>query len=151
MLKIVALGNLLRGDDGAGPTIVQKLTALDLGTEIELFDAGADAFILLEYLMQKDPLIIIDCAQMGKNAGDYVVFPVKKSNFETLSSTISMHGFSFAEIYKMALALGDAAPCTIIGIEPKSINFNEGLSIEVEKSIPLIIKFIIEEAKKYAA
>ena len=150
-MKIISLGNILRGDDGIGPAILQELRDSNLGMDFELLDAGADAFFVLEYLIQKEPLLIIDCAQMGKEAGDFVIFPVEKSNFETLSSAISIHGFSFAEIYKMALSLGDVAPCTIIGIEPKSINFNEGLSDEVRRSIPLIINFIIGEAKKNAA
>jgi hydrogenase maturation protease len=151
MLKIIALGNILRGDDGIGPVVLQELSRLNSENFFELIDAGADAFILLEHMMQKEPLLIIDCARMGKPPGEVVIFSVEKSNFETADSAISTHGFSFAEIYRMAMTLGEVAPIIIIGVEPHRINFNEGLSEMVKKSIPLIINFIMGEAKKYAA
>ena len=150
MLKIISLGNMLRGDDGIGPIILQELERQNLGQTFNLIDAGSDAFILLEHLTQKDPVLIIDCAKMGKLPGEFAVFPVEKSNFEMVSKTISIHGFSFAEIYKMAITLGEVAPTRIIGIEPKSTNFNETLSNEVKSCIPSILNYIIGEANKHA-
>ena len=151
MIKIISLGNTLRGDDGIGPAVLQELSKMNLGGNFELIDAGSDAFILLDHLTQKEPILLIDCAKMGENPGKFVVFPVEKSNFEALSNAIAIHGFSFAEIYKMAVMLGKAAPCTIIGIEPKTIAFNEPLSDEVKNSIPHIINYIIGEANSHAA
>ncbi len=151
MLKIISLGNILRGDDGIGPIVLQELEKKNIFQTTGLIDAGSDAFIILEHLTQKDPIIIIDCAKMGKNPGEYAVFSVEKSNFEMIGKTISIHGFSFAEIYKMAVGLGEVAPCRIIGVEPQSINFNETLSDEVKNSIPSILNYIIGEANNYAA
>ncbi len=151
MLKIISLGNMLRGDDGIGPAVLQELRKMDIEGSFKLIDAGADAFILLDHLTQDDPLLLIDCAKMGKKAGEITIFPVEKSNLATVSKIIAIHGFSFAEVYKMAASLGKTAPCTIIGVEPKTIAFNEPLSNEVRNSIPLIINFIIGEANKHAA
>ena len=39
---------------------------------------------------------------------------------------------------------------SIIGIEPKEIEFNSGLSEEVKNSIPTVVKIVVEEAKRYA-
>jgi Ni,Fe-hydrogenase maturation factor len=50
----------------------------------------------------------------------------------------------------LAKSIGDVAPCSFIGVEPKTINFNEPLSDEVRKQIPEIIKMVLEEAKFYA-
>ena len=59
-------------------------------------------------------------------------------------------GMGFADIYKIAAALGTPAPCKIIAVEPKQLNFNAHLSGEVEKSIPEIIKLVMMETKRYA-
>jgi Ni,Fe-hydrogenase maturation factor len=49
----------------------------------------------------------------------------------------------------MAEKFGPKPDCSIIGIEPKSINFGEKLSDEVKQSLPSIIKMVIEEATQY--
>ena len=49
----------------------------------------------------------------------------------------------------MANQFDQVAECTIIGIEPKSIEFGQKLSNEVKQSFPSIINMFIEEAKKY--
>ena len=55
----------------------------------------------------------------------------------------------FGEVFKMAEQFGQMADCTIIGVEPKSIEFGQKLSDEVKQSLPSIINMVIEEAKKY--
>ena len=63
---------------------------------------------------------------------------------------LSMHGFSLAEVLKMAQSIGVEPDVTIVGVEPKEIKFNTGISREVEKSIPTIMRMVMEEAKSYA-
>ena len=44
MLIVIGLGNYLRGDDGIGPVIIQKLQEYPKSLQIKLVDAGSDAF-----------------------------------------------------------------------------------------------------------
>lgn len=148
MISVIALGNELRGDDGIGPRVLVQLKQSEYKERAHFIDAGADAFIVLDHLRKSEPVVIIDCAEMEKKAGDVIRFEAKRSNLGLMDQLISLHGFGLAEIYKMAETLGPVAPCTIIGIQPKSIEFNSRLSDEVEKSIPKIINLVIEEIKK---
>jgi Ni,Fe-hydrogenase maturation factor len=50
----------------------------------------------------------------------------------------------------MANALGITAECSIIGVQPKTLDFGDRLSEEVKGSVPEIINLIITEANKYA-
>ena len=70
MLKIIGLGNLLRGDDSVGPVIIQKLQKLTLSIPMELYEIGMDALAILEHLIGSEPILIIDCAKMGKKPGE---------------------------------------------------------------------------------
>ena len=149
MLKVISLGNELRGDDRIGPAVVNELRMMNLPEPMTLIDAGADAFTVLEHLIAEDPMLIIDCARMGKQPGETVKFKVDSSNISTFEKSISLHGFSFGEVFKMAEQFGPTAECTIIGIEPKSIEFGQKFSDEVKQSLPSIINMVIEEAKKY--
>jgi len=149
MLKVIGLGNLLRGDDSVGPVVVRELAESSHATNMQIVDAGADAFILLEHLLGEEAVLIVDCADMGLKPGQFIKFDVTEADFEQLSSNISLHGFSFAEVYQMARRMGRPAPCTIIGVQPKSIEFNSTMSFEVRQNIPQIIDAIVEEAKKH--
>lgn len=151
MVKVISLGNQLRGDDSIGPLVVEQLRKIETPVPLCLIDAGSDAFRLLEHLIDEEPVIIIDCAKMGKKPGQAIKFKVADSEFKPIEKSISLHGFSFSEVLAMAGNIGKIADCTIIGIEPKSIDFGKELSEEVKLSIPAIINMVIEEAKKYGS
>jgi hydrogenase maturation protease len=149
MLKVIGIGNIIRGDDGIGPSVIQELEQSFPTKLCTLVDAGVDAFTVLEHLMQSDPILMIDCVKMGKNPGEIRIFKLDQVNISKFDSVISLHGYRFTEIFKIAQALGSIPKCTLIGIEPKTIEFNKNISKEVEQSIPSIINLVIEEAKLY--
>jgi hydrogenase maturation protease len=150
MIIVIGLGNFLRGDDAIGPLVIEKLKEFNNTADFKLLNAGMDAFSVLDYLMGSHPVIIIDCAKMGKKPGEVVEFNVNDGNITRVSEKFSLHGIGFADIYKIAAALGTPAPCKIIAVEPKQLNFNAPLSSMIESSIPEIIKLVMMEAKSYA-
>ena len=150
MLKVIGIGNILRGDDGIGPAIIRHLENKFSPELIQLYDAGSDAFAVLDHLIQPQPVIVIDCAQMGSRPGTIQVVTVRDSDYIDKNLGISLHGVSLAEIWQMARSMGETPALTVIGIEPKKIAFNSDLSEEVKNSIPAAVKIIVEEAKKYA-
>jgi hydrogenase maturation protease len=150
VLKIIALGNELYGDDGIGPAVLCALRQKVTETSARLVQAGGDAFILLDHLLMQDPVLIIDCARMGKKPGDILKLRVGRLQPQWMANGISLHGFSIGEILKLARELGSSAESMVIGIEPKSIEFNTGLSAEISQRIPAIIDLVMEEIKNYA-
>jgi hydrogenase maturation protease len=149
MVKIISLGNELRGDDSIGPAVIEQLNKSDLSVPMNLIDAGTDAFTILDHLIGEDPIIIVDCMKMGAEPGNIKKFNIEEVTIRQIEKSISLHGFGFGEIYDMAKDIGDVAECTLIGIEPKSIDFGEVLSDEVKDSLPFVVKMVIEEANKY--
>jgi hydrogenase maturation protease len=145
MLKVIALGNSLRGDDGIGSMVLDLLRQQVNNSDVLLLDTGSDPFTLLEQLIQPEPVLIIDCARMGRQPGDVVKFRIDQSNLAWADEAISLHGFSLAEVYQMAQKLGPVAGCQIIGVEPKSIAFNQKISPEVKNSIPVVLQMVNEE------
>jgi hydrogenase maturation protease len=150
MLRIIALGNELYGDDGVGPVVLDELRKEVGVNSAELINAGSDAFILLDYLLKKDPVLIIDCARMGKEPGDILKFRTSQMQPQWVSNNLSLHGFSIGDILAMARQLDSSAESVVIGVEPKSIVFNTGLSAEISRNIPAIIDLVREEIKNYA-
>jgi len=147
MLKVVALGNVLRGDDGIGIIVLDELKKEKM-QNVKLLDIGADAFSLLEHFLESDPIIIIDCARMNKIPGEVLKFQIDQANLSQADNMVSLHGFSLAETYNMAKKIGDVAECHIIGVEPKTVEFNKTISSVVRKCIPVVINMVKEEVQK---
>lgn len=150
MVKIIGLGNMLRGDDGIGPIVVEKMRRKNWDTSLQFIDTGGEAFSILEHLVEEEPIIIIDCAQMGMQPGAIKIFKVNEKNIGFIDKSISLHGFSFGEIYHLAHKMGTVAECTVVGIEPENIDFNCEISENIQNIIPNIMNMVVEEAKKYA-
>ena len=150
MLKVIGLGNILRGDDGIGPVIIQQLEESKNSLSIQLCDAGSDAFTILDQLLESEPVVIIDCARMGKKPGTVQKILVKNIKNLPVNLGMSLHGYSLTEVWQIARSMGVDNDLSVIGVEPDSVQFNSGLSEVVKKSIPLILQMVAEEAKKNA-
>jgi len=148
MLKVIGIGNLLRGDDGIGPVIIQYLEGMCDSLSIQLFDVGSDAFTILDHLLGSEPVLIIDCARMGKRPGSVKKIFATDKEFLTTNIGMSLHGYSLAEIWQIAKSMGVNNTPSVIGVEPSSIEFNSGLSEVVKNSIPIVLRMVAEEAKK---
>ena len=150
MLKVIGLGNMLRGDDGIGPSIIHNLEESGNLLQIRPIDAGSDAFTILDHLLGSEPVLIIDCARMGKAPGTVQKMLAKDAEFLTTNIGLSLHGYSLAEVWQIARSMGVKNELSLIGIEPNLLEFNSGLSEVVKKSIPVILQMVTEEAKKNA-
>ena len=149
MVKVIGLGNRLRGDDAIGPAVIDELTKRNQSPGLQLVDAGADAFTLLEHLIEENPVIVVDCAKMNSVPGDIRMINDREIEEAVTEGSVSLHGFSLAEVIRLARQTGEVAPFSVIGIEPESIEFNSGLSQTVLDRIPDIINLIMQEVNKY--
>ncbi|RMH62834.1 MAG: hydrogenase maturation protease [Calditrichaeota bacterium] len=149
MVTVIGIGNRLRGDDAVGPVVIDRLQNSLSAENLKLAELDSDAFALLDYLLNEEYIILVDCAQMGAVPGTVKTFPLEKARLSGSEHLVSLHGFSFAEIHEMAAGLGAAARCTIVGIQPANVRFGDKLSPEVEQVIPRVLEIIKREAKLY--
>jgi hydrogenase 3 maturation protease len=143
-LVILAVGNTIRSDDGIGPKIIKELTG-KLKDNIKLIDSGTVPESFTSIIKKANPthLLIIDAAGMGKKPGE-IQF-IKKENiigisFSTHQMPLSLlwgylEGYINSKIY-------------LLGIQPKTNEFGEELSPEVEKSKNKIVDIILRLFKK---
>ncbi len=60
-LAVIGLGNVLLGDDGFGPLVIEHLRAgWEFPPEVELIDAGTPGLHLATYLYDRDTVILAD-------------------------------------------------------------------------------------------
>lgn len=135
---IVGIGNTLRGDDGAGPALIERLQAkvkascIDAGSAPENFSGK----ILKE---KPDTILMVDALHLGLAAGEYEVLE-KEGIVKAGLTTHDISPRMFIEYLKSQTS----ADIFILGIQPKELSLGEGLSLPVKKTLEKVTDLIKE-------
>jgi hydrogenase maturation protease len=129
---ILALGNPLRGDDGAGQMVLEALSAWnDLPAGVELIDggtAGLETVLLMDGCRR---VIIVDAAEMGRQPGEWARFTPDEAALAggSLADAGTLHAAGLGEALALGAALGRLPEEIVIyGIQPAEIDWKPGLS-----------------------
>ena len=124
---VVGVGNVLRGDDGAGPALVALLASL--GARFPYADAcevpeNYGGWVVKQGL---EAVVFVDAVDFGGAPGERRVIPFE----DLMRSASSTHRLSlhFLIRYLTEEWKGEAV---LVGVQPKSLKLGEGLSGEVE-------------------
>jgi hydrogenase maturation protease len=71
---VAGVGNVLRGDDGFGVAVAQRLLEEPLPPEVQVLDVGIGGIHLVQELLEPvDALVIVDATELGRPAGAVAV------------------------------------------------------------------------------
>jgi hydrogenase maturation protease len=64
-ILILGVGNILLGDEGVGVRVIEAMQEIDLPDTVELIDGGTASIDILEFLKNREKVIVIDAVQGG--------------------------------------------------------------------------------------
>ena len=135
---IVGIGNVLKGDDGLGPILSDRLQIV---LDIPCINAGSAPENYLGKIIGESPdtVLFIDAARLDRPAG----------SFDILESDELMHtGFSTHDLspgfYLKMLELQIPGRIFLLGIQPEQTTLGMGLSSIVSKTLDLLQNRIME-------
>ena len=156
-ILILGIGNPILSDDGVGiyaSRRVQKIIGEDKNIcidNVEVKEASVGGLGLLEMILGYDKVILID-AIMTKNGKVGEIYKLGLDNFKETLHASSAHDISFMaaiDIGKKIVPEKMPQEITIFAIEVQEVTtFNEELTSEVKKSIPQLVKKVIDEITK---
>lgn len=139
-LRVFALGNPYRQDDGVGPWVARRLRKAGL----EVFEATDDLTRLVEGLAGADEAWVVEAVVSGRPAGTLHVMEVGPEPLPAVFERLSSHSFSLAEALELARTLGSLPPRTVIyGIEGRQFGLGEALSPEVRQAAEEVVQAIL--------
>ncbi|MEM4246008.1 MAG: hydrogenase maturation protease [Candidatus Bathyarchaeia archaeon] len=153
-ILIGGVGNILRGDDGLGPLIIQRLNKTRLPKNVDALDLGTSGMEVLYYLQGYDKAILIDSIKRGEKPGTvyHMTFRCHLENlgWSSLQMTLGAHEIDLNSVLKEGTRLGMLPPTVVIlGCEPRNVkSFRIGLSREVEAAVPKLLELAVKEAKE---
>ena len=138
-IVIVGMGDRMKGDDGAGSLIAEKLTRTIKRKDIRIIDAGnaIENYIGLIEKFHPDTVVVIDAVDFGGSPGEIKIMdPDELAEFTT-----STHTFSLPLLISH-IKTETGTRCKVIGIQPKKIGLSENVSQDVQKAIKKLIEDI---------
>ena len=152
-ILIAGIGNLLMGDDGFGPSVINSLENEAIPENIELRDIGIAGITMIAELEDFDSVIFIDAMNIE---GEYGSLKIIKVNVENITSEealelskFSIHEIDLEALLKLAKTIGTLPEeVYIVGCKPEKLDIEHGLSPKVRKAVPEAVKQIKELINK---
>lgn len=145
-IRVIALGNPLRGDDGLGQAVLHRLQERLWPDCIRFIDGGTCGVDLLVLMEGATQVLIVDAVDMGRQPGDLVRFHPRDVRMpEGGSRGFSLHQAGLAEVLALGTELDILPPLTIYGIQPVQLAEGMGFSTPVEEAIGAAVSAVSTE------
>jgi len=142
---VIGIGNRYRGDDGAGPKVVDALRAAAMPSVETRLEPGEGAG-LMEAWHGVERVFLVDAVVAGKRPGTVYRIDAHRERVPQDFFKYSTHAFSLAEAVEMARVLGELPPVLVIyGIEGGDFSAGDGLSTAVESAVDDVTRRIAED------
>ena len=140
VVTIIGVGNIMRGDDGCGPKLIESLKKKNISAS--LFDCGTvpENYIFPILATSCDTVILVDAADFGMSPGSIKVFSLN----EVSGSGLSTHNFSLRLFTDLLTTGKDNLNIFVVSIQPKTIGLGESLSEEVLSGIDALAGIFAE-------
>ena len=146
-LLVLGLGNVLLGDDGLGSAAVAAL--LDdfrVPDGVRVLDGGTLGLSLLPYVEEAETVILVDAIKADQAPGTFVRLDGDEVA-PAVASRLSPHQIGVSDLLDSARWL-ERYPeqLVLLGIVPGVMDLVVGLSPEVARSLPDLVRQIVDEA-----
>ena len=152
-IRIVGIGNVLMGDDGLGPYVVQILESrYEFPDHVEIVDGGTPGLDFLPYLSHAGAVIILDTVSSKGEPGTLKTYRDGEIIGSAPPPRLTPHQPGLREAL-MATELTDTSPgeMVLFGVIPSTLDQGTVLSEPVQASVETMIDAVVEELDRLDA
>ena len=145
MKYIIALGNIMRSDDGIAAHIINGIIDNKLEHGFQALDIASNVWGILPLLtIETEKILIIDCAHMQEKPGTAKFFTLNCIIEQKINSAES-HETSMIQLLEVAKKADYPIPnISIMGIEPESEEYALSLSAILEDKLDEYVQQAIQ-------
>lgn len=146
-IRIIGLGNELRGDDAVGLLVARRIRQ-EVGDRIEVIEAQMVGVGLIDLMEGARVAILIDAARSGQSPGTIHRLDASAGPIALQIFPHSSHALGIAEALELARVLGVLPPRVIVyGIEAGNTEAGQALSSPVANALDEVVGQIIQECE----
>lgn len=113
---VVGCGNLLRGDDGAGPECVRLLAEGGLPPGVIAIDAGTSGADVVLCMRGANRVILIDACRSGRPPGSLIPLSAAELTEIPAAGPLDIHAFRWIDAVRLTRALAGEQPGPTISV-----------------------------------
>ncbi len=149
-IVVMGIGNYIFTDEGIGVHAIMELEKLKLPENVELVDCGTASMFTNSHIADADILIAIDAIASDKEPGAIVVYDKEDIMLSRVPMKISPHQIGFQETLLHARLRGDIPDIVkLVGVVPKSLDASIVLTDECQKSLPEVVKIVLDFIEEF--
>lgn len=146
-IRIIGLGNELRGDDAVG-LLVARCLRQKVGDYAEVIEAEMVGADLIDLMEGARVVILIDAARSGQSPGTIHRLDASAVSIARQMFPHSSHALGISEALELARVMGVLPPRVIVyGIEAGNTEAGQGLSSPVANALDKVVEQIIQECE----
>jgi len=147
---VLGVGNILLQDEGVGVRVVEELQRrFAFPEQVETLDGGTAGMGLVEDILGKDYLLIVDAVKLDQPPGTLVRL-VDDAVPAFLQTHLTPHQLGLNDVLA-ALAIMGQKPkhIVLIGIVPQSLELSVTLSELIEQKMTLLVDQVVAELAQW--
>lgn len=152
-IAVLGLGNVLMGDDGLGPNVIQQLqNTYEFPDTVEVVDLGTPGLDLIPFLTEVDAVIFVDTVRSTGSPGDVRVYHTDDLLRHAPRPRVSPHdpGVKSALLTLKLAGIGPSE-ATLVGVIPSRVEKGPGLSGALEAAVPVAAAAVVRELARLGA
>jgi hydrogenase maturation protease len=146
-IKVLGLGNVLMGDDGAGPYVIQVLDATYTCPKgVSFLEVGTPGLDLVPYIDETDALVIVDTVRASGAPGEIRLYGRDSLIAGAHQPRLSPHDPGLNEALA-GLQLCGRGPkdVLLVGLVPERVATGIGLSPAVRAAVPAAVETVARQ------
>ena len=143
-LAVIGLGNVLLGDDGFGPFVIELLRArYEFPQEVELLDLGTPGLGLVTYLHGHDAVVLVDVVAGAGAPGDVRIYEGDELTSMGACARVSPHDPAVAEALSIVRAAGSGPrDACLVSTVPGTQELGAALSEPVRAAAEVAVEIV---------
>lgn len=149
-IAVIGLGNVLLGDDGFGPFVIELLRAgWEFPECVALVDVGTPGLGLVTYFHNREMVILVDAVGATGRPGELRLYPSEDLRKMSPQPRVSPHDPAVQEtLWITELAGCGPREVLLLGVIPESLDLGAGLSAPVRQAASAAAALVVGELAK---
>lgn len=146
-IRIIGLGNGMRGDDAVGLLVAHRLRQ-EIGDRVDVVEAEMAGVDLVELMKGANVVFLIDAARSGQAPGTIHRLDGSAGSISAPIFPRSSHAIGTADALELARGMG-VLPATVIvyGVEVENTEVGRPLSSAVAKVLEQVVGRIVQDCE----
>jgi hydrogenase maturation protease len=149
-ILIAGIGNILLQDDGLGPQAVARLQSeYEFSDRVELLDIGTPTLDFVDYLRDREVVILIDALASGGEPGEILTFDKERLKAFLPGMRLSAHQPCLHEtLHAAETADIQLKEVLLIGVVGSHFDVGTELGPEVSRAMPEALTRVVEHVRR---